>query len=404
MNFRNTVAAVIWLEIGAAGAAMAAAAAGSPFGLLNGKLAEGSVWDQVWSVPTLYSDEANPVLQELAFQGQLQTQYAYGSDASGSFGSGDMPEGVRWGDLEVRRFRLGLKARLWHALKFHSIVDLDADFSPHFYKDIAETYLSYSWGDALCVSVGKTELKFTREQELSSKEYLTFERSQLVNQFYGGELTGVWLAGKGIAGGWLYELGVYGNDRQDEWTELDGGAMILAKAGYNYTRHTSFDLAQVEFHYLHNTDPGYVSGPGCLASPRYGDCLALSNDLTEGRFSLMTEVFWGDGKLGKADVFGLSLLPTWYLAEKWQLVGLLELAGSAGDNGLVLPTRYEAKAPGTGDKSGDPYCAGYLGLNYYLYGHKLKLMSGVKYSYLDGGTGGGDFNGWTGLVGLRMGF
>ena len=36
--------------------------------------------------------------------------------------------------------------------------------------------------------------------------------------------------------------------------------------------------------------------------------------------------------------------------------------------------------------------------------HNLKLMSGMNYSYLDGGTGGGDFDGWTWLVGVRLAF
>jgi phosphate-selective porin OprO/OprP len=57
-----------------------------------------------------------------------------------------------------------------------------------------------------------------------------------------------------------------------------------------------------------------------------------------------------------------------------------------------------------GDKKGDAYFASYAGLNYYIDGHRLKLMSGVKYSHLDGGPGGGDFNGWTWLAGLRMAF
>ena len=56
---------------------------------------------------------------------------------------------------------------------------------------------------------------------------------------------------------------------------------------------------------------------------------------------------------------------------------------------MILPTRYEALSPGVGDKSGDAYFAGYAGLNYYFHGHKLKLMSGVKYSYLDGGPAAG---------------
>lgn len=389
------------MALGLQGLAMAGAPQPAPAG---GQQAGGSIYDQIWALPTLYKDETNPLLQEFAIQGQLQTQYAYGSDDSGHFGSGNMLDSCRWGDIEVRRFRLGLRARLWHALKFHSLVDLNPDFSPTFYKGIAEMYLTFSRSDAFAFSVGKSELKFTREQEISSKEILTFERSQMVNQFFGGELTGAWIAGKGIAGGWLYELGVYGNDRHDEWTDFDGGAMILAKAGYNYTSSTPFDLAQIELHYLHNTEPGWSEGPSGLVSPKYGDCVAISNDLTEGRFSLMTEAFWGDGEVGRSDVSGVSVLPSWSLSDKLQAVGLFELAWSGDDNGVLLPTRYEAKSPGTGDKAGDLLASAYLGLNYYLYGHKLKLMSGVKYTYLDGGSGGGDFDGWSGWIGLRMGF
>ena len=61
-------------------------------------------------------------------------------------------------------------------------------------------------------------------------------------------------------------------------------------------------------------------------------------------------------------------------------------------------------AAGAGDKKGDAWFAAYTGLNYYIDGHRLKLMSGVKYSHMDGGPGGGDFNGWTWLAGLRMAF
>lgn len=53
---------------------------------------------------------------------------------------------------------------------------------------------------------------------------------------------------------------------------------------------------------------------------------------------------------------------------------------------------------------GDEYQAVYLGLNYYLYGHKLKLMAGTEYHNMSGGGDGGDFDGWTTLVGLRMFF
>jgi phosphate-selective porin OprO/OprP len=82
---------------------------------------------------------------------------------------------------------------------------------------------------------------------------------------------------------------------------------------------------------------------------------------------------------------------------------MLEYACSSDPNGIFLRYRYEGQAPG-GVKSGDAFFACYSGLNYYLYGHKLKLMSGVKYTFMDGDTQAEDFNGWTGLVGLRMAY
>jgi hypothetical protein len=46
--------------------------------------------------------------------------------------------------------------------------------------------------------------------------------------------------------------------------------------------------------------------------------------------------------------------------------------------------------------TGDLYQAGYLGLNYYIVGHRLKLMSGLEYARL----GGEDT--WTGSLALRL--
>ena len=46
----------------------------------------------------------------------------------------------------------------------------------------------------------------------------------------------------------------------------------------------------------------------------------------------------------------------------------------------------------------------YAGLNYYIRGHQLKLMSGVKYSYLGGTPNGDGFDGWTFMTGVRMAF
>jgi phosphate-selective porin OprO/OprP len=390
-------AALFWLGAGLLKAA-------EPSGILAGRLAEGSPYERLMSVPVLYEDGENPWVQQIAVVGQLQLQYAYGSDASGKYGTADSPDESTWENIEVRRFRLGMKARLFKKLFFLNLTDLNADLEPRIYKRTPETYFTWMENDAFNISAGKTELKFNREQEYSSRELPVFERTALGNMLYGGELTGAWICGKGIAGGWLYYLGGFSNDRQDEWPDFNGGAMILGKIGYNYTSATSFDLAEVKAQWLHNTEPGYAASVNCLASPLYSDCVSISNEITNGPLGFTAEFLWGDGVNGRPDVCGLSAMTTWSFTEKLQLVSVLELAGSRDENGVILPNRYEALSPGTGDKRGDDYAAAYAGLNYYIDGQRLKLMSGAKFSHMDGESGGGDFNGWTWLAGLRMAF
>lgn len=363
-----------------------------------------STLDRLWSLPVLYQDNSNPALQEFALIGQLQLQYASGFDDDNPCGTRYCPEAGNWGDIEVRRFRFGAKARFLEMMKFHTLVDLEPDFEPRIYKRLVETVLTCAPHETLQLSAGKTELKFTREQEISSREILTFERSQLVNMFYGGELTGAWVSGRNVGGRWFYEAGAYANDRRDEWPDFNGGTILLGKLGHDLTRQTGLERAEAGIHYLHNTEPGYQGDPRDPASPPYSDCISLYGDFTEGRFGLLTQLFWGDGEAGRPDACGISLLPTWFLTERLQWVGLFELAGSREDNGILLPSRYEGQAPGLGDKSGDLYFSAYSGLNYYLHGHKLKLMTGVKFAALSGGSGGGDYDGWTWLAGMRVAF
>ena len=52
---------------------------------------------------------------------------------------------------------------------------------------------------------------------------------------------------------------------------------------------------------------------------------------------------------------------------------------------------------------GDRYTEVYLGLNYYWYGHKLKLQSGVQYLEMrDRANDGGAYSGWSWTTGLRV--
>ena len=404
----------------------AASSSSSATGLLLGKFPGETAYDKMWSAFTLYKDDSNPILQEFSLQGRMQVQYADGHSDNGHFDIEDYKNSGKdeavWGDhIEARRTRLGFKSKWFQNWKFEGQIDVDTDGrdgpgGDHtLYKDIYDLYVTYAPSDALNVSVGKTKVKFSREQEISSKEILTFERSLVSNLLFPGELTGAWVSGKGIQQHWLYELGVFGSDRVREFSEFDGGTIILGKVGYDYSSQAGLDSAVVSFQYMHNTDPGYKSADidpnySFSGSPKFTDSVALTNDIVHGRFGLTTDILYGfgDDDLGQSNVFGISLIPSYFIADGLQLVGRVQLASSADPDGLSLPGRYEGSSPDTNpltglrtsDAAGNTYASAYLGLNYYLYGHKLKLMNGVEYSHL----GGGDYDGCTFLSGLRFSF
>lgn len=405
----------------ATGLLAAATANAEDKGVFSKGLTGDSVYDKIWSAATLYKDDENPILQEFSLQGRLQLQYFNMDSNVGDLDTTDYKnhsdandERVWGNNLEVRRARFGFKSKWFHDWKFEGQIDVDPDGDSSLYKDIYDLFLTYGHSDALNISVGKTKVRFSREQEISSKEILTTERGLLANLLFPGELTGVWLNGKGIGGGWLYEFGVYGNDRQREFTELDAGAIILGKIGYDYAKATGFDSAVASVHFMHNTDPGYVDGVSNRnftpsASPAFDTSIALTNDISYGRFGLMTEALYAFGD-DRPDVFGLTIIPSYFITDGLQVVGRFQVAASDGGGGIALPSRYESLTnssvvnaghrPPAAEQTGSTYTAAYLGLNYYLYGHKLKVMSGIEYATL----GGGDYEGYTFTTGLRMFF
>ena len=416
-----------------------ASAPSTATGLLVGKFPGETAYDKIWSAFTLYKDENNQVLQEFSLQGRLQVQSIYGESNDDSFNTSDYKDAGNdenvWGnDIEARRARLGFKSKWFQNWKLEGQINVDNDGQDNsgdntFYKDLYDLYVTYAPSDALNISAGKTKVKFGREQEISSKEILTIERSLISNTLFPGELTGAWVSGKGIQEHWLYELGIYGSDRVREFSSLDQGAVVLGKIGYDYSAQAGLDTAVASFHYMHNSKPGFADlkdeaySPG--TSPDFTDSIALTNDITSGRFGLTTELLYGFGfegtedrynkdkygpqTINQSDVTALSIIPSYYIAEGLQLVGRLQVASSSEPDDLRVPSRYERLAIKghdskgkviNDDEYGNTYTSVYAGLNYYLYGHKLKVMTGVEYSML----GGGAYDGYTLMSGLRMSF
>jgi phosphate-selective porin OprO/OprP len=401
----------------------------SATGLLVGKLSGESEWDRAWSAAVLYKNDDNPVIQLFQLTGRLQLQTIYGIAGSDSFNTSDFKDAgndeIVWGnDIEARRARIGFKSKFFKNWKLDASFNIDVDGQDGlggdttYYKSFQEGGLTYAPSDQLNVSIGKKQVRFSRDQEISSTEIVTFERSVLSNTLTPGELTGIWSFGKDIAGHWQYEAGVYSNARVAEFASPgDGGHLVIGKIGYDMAEQFGLDTCVTTFTYMHNTEPGYKDGkldPNFTfsASPSFTDSIALTNDLSMGRFGMITELMYGCGFTGTADqggvkpaaiaqsdLFGITLTPSYFIADGIQAVYRFQLVSAADPNGIRVPSRYDRLAIGD-DEFGNTYMAHYLGLNYYIYSHKLKLMTGVEYAQMGGGT----YDGFTGLAGLRFSF
>ncbi len=363
-----------------------------------------SIYDRIWDSATLYKADSG-FLTELALQGRLHLQDAQGWSDQGDFGTRDRPQSVRWGDFEVRRFRLGAKAKLMDGnAKLDGHIDINPDFDP-FYGRIYELMFEYSFSSALNLGVGKRKAFFSLEHSTSSKEIVTIERALLTNALFTSQYTGVW--GYGKAGNWLWEAALFAGDDEREFTTFNGGAIIQAGLGYDLAEVTGFDRANISFDYLKATADTTVNSGNLAGSPvpyAFENAMSLNSYWEKGRWALGTDILHGHGRGPQGDVFGVVILPTVYVAKGVQLVGRYQYANGQ-DDGLRLASRYERLAPFTTDGgSGEVYHGFYMGVNYYIYGNKLKLMSGLEYVTMNGGGDGGDYKGWTWTSGLRMFF
>lgn len=417
--------------LASAGALLAATSAApvespSATGLFHGKFSGGSDNDKIWSAATLYKDPANPILQEFALQGRLQLQYADGHSSNGHFDIDDYKNSGKqesvWGDrFDVRRSYFGIRTKWFKDWRFSGQITVDPDGrngpdgSHTLYKNIFDMILTYAPGDPFQISIGKQTTRGDREYEISSREIVTIERSLAAQMISPGNLTGIWANGTGIARHWAYEFGVYGNDESREFSDFNGGIVTITKLAYDWSKAVGADEAVVALRYVRNSGPSYKSDRTWAnftpaASPPYTDSLALSNDITFGKYRLITETIYGfgDNELNQSDFLALDIIPTYRLTGDLELAGRLQLIDSFNPDGVGVLSRYEGASPATdpatgkrvSDSKGNTYFSSYLGLNYYIYGHKLKLMNGLEFSHL----GGGDYNGTTYFSALRFAF
>jgi hypothetical protein len=359
---------------------------------------EPSSFDKLWSFATLYKDDLNPILQEFKLRGRYQGQY-WDVDA-------DQGSQSHWED---RRSRFGFDAKFFEK-KLEARVDFQSnDGFDDIYDGLVDAYLRWKPKSWLSITAGKTKPLVAQYDWLeSTNTQPTFERSQIFNQLGVNRATGLTI--EGTTDAWSWRAGIYSNDTPNntggtgsfgdgEFGDFDGGTSYSLGAGYDFKHLLNLEKADFRLDWLHSEREA-----DDLVLGEYDDIVTATFSAKEGYAGVVLEAFSASGGDGNnSDVFGFYIQPTYdMIPKKLQLVGRYFYANSDGPLGVQGQSRYERKVA-TNKGLGDAYNAIYGGVQYFIYGDKLKLMAGAEWAWLDGEKGD-SYDGYTLLTGVRFSF
>ncbi len=347
-----------------------------------------SAFDKIWGYTTLYKNKDNSVLQEFSITGRQQNEFYYF----------DADQGTE-NDWVNRRTRLGFKARMFQEFTLHVETDLNLEQPKPLYNKLTDAYLKWSPSKSFNVSVGKISAKFTLDGSTSSTALITMDRSQIANNFWFTEeyIPGVNLTGE--IDQWIYNAGLYSSGESDkEFGEFNAGCFGVFGLGYNFAKELSADKAILKADLmLQEEDPRNTF-------TRSNEMVGSLNFTYEaGRFGFGSDLVTSKGYGAQSDMWGLQLMPSYYLNEAKTFQGVFRYTyiDSANNNGIRF-ARYENSIVGSKAR-GDEYQEFYAGVNYYLYGHKLKFQTGVQYASMEDRPGdGGKYSGWGVTTGIRV--
>jgi phosphate-selective porin OprO/OprP len=343
-----------------------------------------SLYDKVWKFAEWYNNDENPTLQNVFFSGRFQYEYST-LDA-------DQGSNSEW---NVRRLRLGAKSQLFHSLTLHGEIELNPQEHDPLYLRFTDAYLMWSRSGHLELTFGKQGVPFTMDGATSSKELLTIDRSNLSNNMWFPQeyIPGVSAAGR--LSDWVYYVGLHsGGEANREYGEFNGSVFTLAVLGYDFGKTLGVKEALLAGNYVYQNPDSRNT-----FTRQLHHMFSTNLKLDAGRWGARTDLSIGSGYLGQSDLWGVMAMPFYNATDKFQIVGRYTYLKSDGPNGVRLATYENQAVAGRGDR----YSELYLGANYFFYGHKLKLQSGLQFAdMINRAHDGGDYSGVAWTTGLRV--
>jgi phosphate-selective porin OprO/OprP len=348
---------------------------------------ETSAYDRIWHrFTTIYDDRSNSVVQRVVLSGRFQHEFAALNADQGNHD-----------EWNTRRFRIGPRLTLWRTWTVSAEAELNPQEANPLYMRLTDVYVQWSRGPRLAVTVGKHGMPFTLDGATSSKELLTIDRSNLANNIWFPEeyLPGVSLAGR--VAPWTYRVGVYSaGERTKEFGRFNGGTATLAALGYDFAKRLGVREALLSGNYVYqNADRNNT-----FTRP-LEHVVSITFRLERDPWGFRGDVSAAAGYLGQSDLRAVMATPYVNVTDKLQVVGRYTFVESDTPNGVRLGTYESRIVAGRGDE----YHEGYIGANYFFYGHKLKLQTGLQYADMDDrANDGGAYSGLSWIAGIRIGW
>jgi phosphate-selective porin OprO/OprP len=348
---------------------------------------EPSAYDTIWGNFTeWYVDDTNPVVQRVLLSGRFHYDFAtIDSD------QGDHEES------NIRRLRIGPRITLFRRLTFHAELELDPQRRDPFYVRFTDLYVQWSKNPRLVLTAGKQSAPFTLDGATSSRELLTIDRSNLANNIWFPQeyLPGISVSGRSAP--WVYRAALYSSGEANrELGEFSGGTTTLGVIGYDFAPKLRAREALLTGNYVYqhpDRDNTFTRQLEHIGS--------LNFRFERTKWGARADVSKAAGYLGQSGMWAFQAMPFFNVTSKLQAVVRYTFIESDAPNGIRLATYESRVEPGRGDE----YKELYLGANYYFYGHRLKLQSGVQLAdMLDRADDGGAYSGIAWTTGLRVGW
>jgi len=345
-----------------------------------------SAYDRIWSTFTnWYTDDKSPVIQRVLFTGRFHHDFAVVRSDQGDHD-----------ESNVRRVRFGPRITFLRRFLFHAEVEVNPQERNPFYVRFTDLYVQWTKSSRMALTVGKQSIPFTQEGATSSRELLTIDRSNLANNIWFGQEYMPGVSVSGTAAPWNYRLGIYSSGAANrEFGRFNGEAFTLGVLGYDFAKKLGVRQALLSGHYLYQ-QPDVDN----TFTRRFEHITSMNFRLGEPKWGLRSDVSRAIGYLGQSNLWSFMALPSINATDKLQFVTRYTFLSSDDPRGVQLPTYENRVVTGRGDS----YNEWYVGSNYYFYGHRLKLQTGVQYDDMDDGPAADTYAGWAWTTGIRVGW